>query len=233
MPAHGHERHAAAQNADRAQMDSLLAREVPRRLQLLWALALAALVVFSSFWAYSRRCSMVAHRHQDWDHGRVRVTLYTPECLSVGEAGQVQITIINGSDRAATITATMEYSGTLPCPPTSDQSNVIRFGSLLGNEQITRRMTIQLPLCQDYYSSHGNWAEREFQLGVRLAVDDQPARLLGTSSLSVVPVPNTGWIGEVCQTLLIGLVTWTLKETWDWIKRAEPPSAGSGTGLGA
>jgi hypothetical protein len=52
-------------------------------------------------------------------------------------------------------------------------------------------------------------------------VDDESPKLLNTLSFPFAPVPKAKTLSTLTGALLLGLLAWSFKELWDWIKKAE------------
>lgn len=194
--------------------------KMPRSLKLVWGVVLAFLVSLSFTSVYLFWQNLQDHCHGPWEHTGVRVALHSPEYLSVGEAEEVEVTVLNEGDRATRVSVVVEYTGTAPCLTESDRSHAVRFRSLLPHERATGRLRVRLPHCLNHYSPPLHWFHLglEVRLRVWLIVDNQPPEPLDTVSLLAMPIPSGRTLGKALGTFWGGLVLWVGKEVYSLVK---------------
>jgi hypothetical protein len=164
-----------------------------------------------------------------WVDHQVRVTANAPKYFSAGDEDEVHITVVNERSATTGITVTMSYSGTLPCMTGDDASHAVGFASLTPRERATARFRVQFPLCLNQPAMQ-SWSNRPAQFNIWLTVDGQPPPQdpLATISLEATPIPKARTLGNLSGALLAGLLAWSWKELWEWLKKTERPIAVKG-----
>jgi len=190
---------------------------------LLWGSLLAALVIFISLAAFAFYYNAQEYILKDVGAQGIRVSLFSPQYLSVGDEEQVRVTVVNERGTPAQITVTLVYTGSFLCLTGDDESHRLDLGTVYPQERITRKLTASFPPGLGWQAPvWRNFPAQPVELGVWLAVDGRTIQK-ETLSLFVNPLIKARTIGNVAASITAGLALWLGKETWELIKKKLEP----------